>query len=244
MIFHIADSIIFNSLDGTLKSKYEVQDLKLSLTATKLFLVLLESQGGVCEREFLLSSVWDNEGLTGSNGNLNQYISILRKNFSELGLSDFIITVPRLGFRLNNSVIIVREDSTVGLKSNPEAHITKNKIFICAIIFLLLVVALLLIFYKKQTEGEQESINYKGCNINYLSQFRKEEVDKLNITIFRILEKKGLKCDSSKLIYFDHYSSVNINDLGRSLISVCQNGIKNRVIKCDNFYYFNLKKDE
>ncbi|MFJ5984058.1 transcriptional regulator [Enterobacter cancerogenus] len=240
MIFHIAGSILFNSLDGTIKTEYE-HEVKLSLTATKLLLVLLDSGGEVCGREFLLTAVWDNEGLTGSNGKLNQYISILRKTFSEIGLSDFIITVPRIGFRLNNAVTVFREDNTIDLNVSSSSHYIKIKLVIYATIFLLLVFTFLLMFYKKPSEGKQESVIYKRCNINYLSQFNKEEVDKLNPIIFRILTRKGLQCNSSTLIYFDHYSSVNVNDLGRSLISICQKGSDNRVVKCDNFYYFNLK---
>jgi len=243
MIFHIADSIIFNGLDGTLKPEYEVEGLKLSLTATKLLLVLLESQGEVCGREFLLSAVWDNEGLIGSNGNLNQYISILRKSFGELGLSDFIITVPRTGFRLNNSVIIVREDNSTDLKPNPVSHFTKSKLGIYTTSLALVILTAILFFYKKQDQVKQENITYQGCNITYLSQYSKEEVANLNSRVLRILTKKGLKCDPSKIIYFDHHSSVNIKDLGRSLLSVCQKGSDHRVMKCDNFYYYNLKAD-
>lgn len=60
----------------------------------------------ICEREYLFTEVWDKQGLTGSNGNRNHYISVLRKHFSKLKLDDIIETVPRVGFRVNRDISV------------------------------------------------------------------------------------------------------------------------------------------
>ncbi|HHW3439977.1 TPA: winged helix-turn-helix domain-containing protein, partial [Escherichia coli] len=53
-----------------------------------------------------LTKVWDNNGLTSSNSNLNQYLSMLRKTFRHYGIDNIIITVARGYLQLNPNVSI------------------------------------------------------------------------------------------------------------------------------------------
>jgi DNA-binding winged helix-turn-helix (wHTH) protein len=39
--------------------------------------------------------VWDDNGLTSSNSNLNQYLSMLRKTFRHYDIDNIIVTVSR-----------------------------------------------------------------------------------------------------------------------------------------------------
>lgn len=50
--------------------------------------------------------VWDDYGLQASNSSLNQYISILRRALSAFGCEELIITVPKMGFRLNPDITL------------------------------------------------------------------------------------------------------------------------------------------
>ncbi|MBN6363716.1 winged helix-turn-helix domain-containing protein, partial [Providencia huaxiensis] len=66
----------------------------------------------------LLTSVWEEYGLVGSNNNLNTYISEIRKKLEQIGIDPkSIVTVPKKGFRLDNHISIHEnietEDSNV-----------------------------------------------------------------------------------------------------------------------------------
>ncbi|WP_436232987.1 winged helix-turn-helix domain-containing protein, partial [Escherichia coli] len=60
----------------------------------------------IVSREEVLTKVWDNNGLTSSNSNLNQYLSMLRKTFRHYGIDNIIITVARGYLQLNPTVSI------------------------------------------------------------------------------------------------------------------------------------------
>ncbi|MDC3647047.1 winged helix-turn-helix domain-containing protein, partial [Escherichia coli] len=76
-----------------------------SLTASALFNYFLRHTE-IVSREDVLKKVWDDNGLTSSNSNLNQYLSMLRKTFRHYGVDNIIVTVSRGYLQLNPEVII------------------------------------------------------------------------------------------------------------------------------------------
>lgn len=68
--------------------------------------LLEEVPGSVLKRDVIINDVWDRYGYTGTGNSLNQYISLLRKNFATLGLINVIETIPKQGFALHSSVIV------------------------------------------------------------------------------------------------------------------------------------------
>ena len=111
MIYIIADGIAFNPDDCTLVNLHDDDFVKLSIPACRLLENLLNSRGELVSREFLLTEVWDKYGLRGSNSNLNQYLSILRRTLANYGCDNLIVTVPKMGFCLNTEVPLRRQDS-------------------------------------------------------------------------------------------------------------------------------------
>lgn len=111
MIYIIDDQIAYNSDDCTLSHIPTEETLSLSISAGRLFEQLLNSQGEILARETLLTEVWDKYGLRGSNSNLNQYLSILRRALAAYGCDNLIITIPKIGIRLNSEIKIERESS-------------------------------------------------------------------------------------------------------------------------------------
>ncbi len=110
MIYIIAEEITFNPDDGTLANHNENDAIKLTIPASRLLEHILDSQGDILSRDFLLTEVWDKYGLRGSNSNLNQYISILRRALANYGCDNLIITIPKMGFRLNTDITLRRAD--------------------------------------------------------------------------------------------------------------------------------------
>jgi DNA-binding winged helix-turn-helix (wHTH) protein len=249
MIFSISDVIVFNTLDATLTLTGEQHQVKLPLTACRLLETMLSEPGKIYDREFLLTEVWDKQGLTGSNGNLNQYISILRRHFSTLGMDDLIQTVPRIGFRINKDIVVnvsnvsnhveaIIETQQVNHRGKRNPHLL---LLALLTVFSLLFCIYSLVFKTSSSEVKMVRSIYKGCDINYLSAFSKYEVQKLNIVVARLLSSRAIQCNDSNVVFFDYYKSVNSVDYGRALLSVCQKGQSDSTLKCNNFYYYNLK---
>lgn len=111
MIYIIDDQVTYNSDDCTLSHIPTQETLSLSISSGRLFEQLLNSQGEILARETLLTEVWDKYGLRGSNSNLNQYLSILRRALAAYGCENLIITIPKIGIRLNSDIKIERESS-------------------------------------------------------------------------------------------------------------------------------------
>ncbi|MGK3143643.1 winged helix-turn-helix domain-containing protein [Pantoea sp. C2G6] len=108
MIYIIDSTITYNSDDCTLNHLPTQESLSLSISSGRLFEQLLNSEGEILSRDTLLTEVWDKYGLRGSNSNLNQYLSILRRALAAYGCENLIITIPKIGIRLNTDIPVER----------------------------------------------------------------------------------------------------------------------------------------
>ncbi|MCM7531135.1 winged helix-turn-helix domain-containing protein [Enterobacter quasiroggenkampii] len=80
--------------------------LTLSAPAVRLLQEFIKHKGHDLSREELITRVWEEFGFTPSGNNLNKAVSELRKSFQSLGEGhEFIVTVPRYGFRFDADVI-------------------------------------------------------------------------------------------------------------------------------------------
>lgn len=80
--------------------------LSLSAPAVRLLQEFIKHKGRDLSREELIARVWEEFGFTPSGNNLNKAVSELRKSFQSLGEGhEFIVTVPRYGFRFEADVI-------------------------------------------------------------------------------------------------------------------------------------------
>ncbi len=98
MIYIIDDQVSYNSDDCTLSHIPTQESLSLSISSGRLFEQLLNSGGEILARDTLLTEVWDKYGLRGSNSNLNE---------------NLIITIPKIGIRLNTDIKIERQSAPV-----------------------------------------------------------------------------------------------------------------------------------
>ncbi|WP_447873178.1 winged helix-turn-helix domain-containing protein [Serratia fonticola] len=77
----------------------------LSAPATRLLLELIKHNGVIVTRETLLKNVWEDYGFSGSNSNLNSYISEIRKTLVLLGYNErIILTIPKQGLKLDANI--------------------------------------------------------------------------------------------------------------------------------------------
>lgn len=107
MKYIINTGLVFDSDERTLFLKESPGEcLEVGAITARLFVEMLENMAGV-EREYLLDAVWSSHGLKPSNNNLNNHISLLRKNIASIAeVDDLIITLPKKGFVVNKKYSI------------------------------------------------------------------------------------------------------------------------------------------
>ncbi|MCG9537580.1 winged helix-turn-helix domain-containing protein, partial [Providencia huaxiensis] len=87
--YTIDEKYIFEQKTSLIYLKYDRnQNIELSKPAARLFneIILLNLKKGIATRDELLTSVWEEYGLVGSNNNLNTYISEIRKKLEQIGI--------------------------------------------------------------------------------------------------------------------------------------------------------------
>ena len=117
MLYTINSIITFRPDDGAIWINDHEESMQiLTVTCSRLLKLLLENHGNVVTRDEILEKVWDAYGLRASNNSLNQYISIVRRHFQMLGITEEVITtIPKVGFVFNR-IIEVKMNAT---ESNP-----------------------------------------------------------------------------------------------------------------------------
>lgn len=129
----IDEQYIFEQNTNSIYKKIDRdQNIELSKPAARLFneIIILNLKKGIATRDELLTNVWEEYGLVGSNNNLNTYISEIRKKLELLGLDPkSIVTVPKKGFRIDNRISVHESDSvTNNNKNDEEIHYYQEKL--------------------------------------------------------------------------------------------------------------------
>lgn len=98
------DCVIFKDNEG-LRFKRQVQVVApMSVLQAGVLVELIKAQGKPVHRDYLLEHVWEENGYLASNNSLNHNIGYLRKALKKCGICEAIITVHRVGFKLNKAV--------------------------------------------------------------------------------------------------------------------------------------------
>ncbi|ELV3465624.1 winged helix-turn-helix domain-containing protein [Enterobacter asburiae] len=133
--------------------------LTLSAPAVRLLQEFIKHKGCDLSREELITRVWEEFGFTPSGNNLNKAVSELRKSFQSLGEGhEFIVTVPRYGFRFEADVIFQPGENIPSADPQPSSapqevkpqHASGKKWVIVAV---LIVAALVTSFYFSRPQG-------------------------------------------------------------------------------------------
>ncbi|OHT25479.1 hypothetical protein A3Q29_13095 [Providencia stuartii] len=114
MIYTINSQLKYNSEDGSIYGLDNLSEPIATLTPVlnRILKVLIENKSQVMPRDRILELVWDKHGLVSSSNTLNQYISMLRKLFSQyLNVDNAILTIPKKGMMLSSELLIEKEES-------------------------------------------------------------------------------------------------------------------------------------
>lgn len=254
MIFLISEKITFNPEDGSLTHCATQETVKLTLTASRLLDTLLKAPEGILSREQLLTMVWDDYGLQASNSSLNQYISILRRTLAAFGCEELIITVPKLGFRLNPDItqqlpqpVPPRKPEQV-TSQRDEKHFSFKRAYIAVIAVLVLLTCNAIVFFNTVSSGSAshyplyEDRLATGCEVVFMKNLSERDREKARQTISAILKDNAATCGLGQKVIFDSNDSFTAQSAGRTLFSLCTTGKNNQIIACDNVEYHNWKQ--
>jgi DNA-binding winged helix-turn-helix (wHTH) protein len=243
--------VVFNTDDGTLHLPSSEDVVRLALPAARLLETFLSSEGRELTREYLLETVWDKHGLHASGNNLNQYISILRRNLSLLGCHELIITLPKLGFRLNAAISIEILD-TGSVSSDPSPSIVTpfghfQRLFLMSsiIITLLIGVAIGFFYYNDANNGETVlHEQHSECDIYYLKDISDDERKEALRKVMSIMKDNGIQCKKNDVVIYNNEASLSDKVDSREVLSYCHAGKDRVVISCDNFYRYRWDKTQ
>lgn len=105
MRYLISEKIIFNPVSGILQKNEADDVISLPEPATLILAVLVENPGTVLSRNTIMEAAWEPHGLTMSGNNLNNYLSVIRHSFQNLGIREEIIkTLPRVGLLMTAEI--------------------------------------------------------------------------------------------------------------------------------------------
>lgn len=217
MRFNIEGVVIFDTEKALLVNRLTEDSIELSQTSARLLAALLTHSGDILARDEIFQSIFDKFGARASNSNLNQYISILRKNLHDLGIEqEIIITVPRVGFKISDHVAISdEEDKAPNIAINKRflpalyEKLTAGRIYFMvggSIVFFALVV-----FFFRAEEHITELIPSK-MSLNQCSFYVYLPMSMQDIHNAFSLSGRVLDCSVPKKIYL--YSQVIESDLG------------------------------
>ncbi|MDX5627901.1 MULTISPECIES: helix-turn-helix domain-containing protein [unclassified Brenneria] len=117
MVYLINKLVIFSEKDSAISwVNRQEEATSLSLPIAKLLKTLLNNPAVTLSKDFLLSAVLEENSLSPSMNNLNNYISLLRKTLREYDLADLLMTVPKVGIVFNTTDIEIVCDETLSPK--------------------------------------------------------------------------------------------------------------------------------
>ncbi|NNS09031.1 winged helix-turn-helix domain-containing protein [Erwinia sp. JH02] len=266
MDYFINQIIHFDSINGLLKLiDNDNSTIQLSRPGSRLLTELITHCGKTMTREELLRLVWEEHGLRPSGSNLSNHISLLRKTFSQLGMTEnIIITIPKKGFRLDAETTFTRSDhhsdnESITKMTNPneispsivsesnkcalKPKIKKMRL-VSAIVISLVFISLILIRYSFNS-GKADFIKIGTCQILDLAGDKnKNRVEKLKI-LELLINKNKIDCKKSKnTIYFRFNNFFPKKEYEQSAIFLaqCHQNRKNRLTYCESYLSATIKK--
>ncbi|MGC6388901.1 winged helix-turn-helix domain-containing protein [Ewingella sp. S1.OA.A_B6] len=251
MIYIIDNKVIFDSDDGAL-IYIETQDIiSLPLPACRLLEVLITSEGRELTRDNLLEHVWDKHGLQSSGNSLNQYISILRRNLATFECKDLIITLPKIGFKINTAIRVqVTRETEDTFKAEPVPPVVysvarggkKTLTGLLVLLLLIVLVSIIWLHFKSTKKNAGLSAQNKICEMIFLDYISEKNKTEAMLEAKNILKSNGLTCGKGQVLIFNKEQSSISESNSRVFLSLCTKENNNKFSSCENFYNFTLVK--
>lgn len=263
MNYNVDDIVLFDSEMNTLTHIDTQECVSLTMSQSILLELLLNSNAEIMARDKIIDTLWSCHGINCSTHTLNQYVSVLRKLFAHFGREQLLITLPRVGLRLNPDIhISVIADTpiltpVIAPSFAPEAEqlpasgagndrlIYKKWLPLIAI--LMIVVSGALVTFRMLRPDDDSNrftfITEQQCEIGLPRHFSVEDQGVILKQAKEIMVENKLSCNEQRIAFFDFYKSVAGQDYGRAVLALCVKGDNGGVISCENYYYRNWRTE-
>lgn len=264
MRYNINGRLIYDATDGTLTLPgSDEADSQLSITANALLWFFLRHTT-VVSRDEVLKKVWDDNGLTSSNSNLNQYLSMLRKTFRHYDIDNIIVTVSRGLLQLNPDLTIDILDASPAAeplppvdpepneaaaveeqKSAPTRHARGTCWYLAG--GCLLTIALLLVVCSFLGSRESRPITLTQMSHSECEQLASDEMLRsvagttYGKNFDAVRQRLKLECKPGERFVFFYGDRLETNGLGRVFLAHCAMHEDNPFGYCDNYFYYSWK---
>ncbi|NUU68252.1 winged helix-turn-helix domain-containing protein [Enterobacteriaceae bacterium BIT-l23] len=262
MRYTINARLIYDATDGTLTlANSDDPGSQLSITASALLCFFLNNTS-IVSRDEVLQKVWDDNGLTSSNSNLNQYLSMLRKTFRHYGIDNIIISVSRGHLQLNPDVHIQMPAPApapaLEIQPQPtpapehaitEAIDTPQTHGLCwylagtgMLIIALLLVLLSMVSGSTLLPVALTPIHHSQCELLASDVMLHSVSETTYVKNFdAVLQRLNLKCKPGERFIFDYLDRLETNGLGRVFMAHCAMNENNPFSYCNNYFYYSWK---
>ena len=199
--------------------------LTLSAPAVRLLQEFIRHKGRDLSREELITRVWEEFGFTPSGNNLNKAVSELRKSFHALGDShDYIVTVPRFGFRFDADVIFKPVESVTPEVSQPSGYKRLSKKWWLVLAVLTTSVVGFSLFFSRQLEitvpATLKPVKEKiaGCRLWVINDHGRPLVLS---KLAELLKKNNVACEREEYNIYYFSARFSISDADEVFIGAC-----------------------
>ncbi|KXI21648.1 winged helix-turn-helix domain-containing protein [Photobacterium sanguinicancri] len=271
MKYKINGFLYYDATDATLSiDDNGTSDTHLSITANALLYFLLQNPG-VITRDEIMQKVWDDNGLTSSNSNLNQYLSLLRKSFRNYQIENAIITVARGRLELSKDLVIevidgnqlhplfinqegpaqelnepaeLADSSTATELPEQTEEQERNWMMASAVLFTAALVLLWTAIISERSINivQLNQVSDQACELFSNEKMINSEMDKSYKLSFDAVRKKlSLECNDDRRFIFYYSDKFKNKGLGRTFMAQCAKNENNPYAYCDNYFYYSWK---
>ncbi|WP_054178308.1 winged helix-turn-helix domain-containing protein [Trabulsiella odontotermitis] len=101
------ENCIFSEDSLEIENQENAKKIKMTPMRARCLSFLIEKRAEkVIDKGTITTELWGTRGQFITDANLTQLLYLLRKDLRDVGINDFIITVPRMGIRVNQEILI------------------------------------------------------------------------------------------------------------------------------------------
>lgn len=264
MVYLIDMRIKYRPEDGAMWLQDDESSLiVLTVIMNRLLSYLLEHRGQVVTRDGLLENVWDLHGLRSSGHTLNKYISELRKQFRNFGVTtECITTIPRIGFMFEGGIDVqvlsqkplnsqpdTNIDTSIDIAapeknddSPPSRHVLIYPLIIAGIIAICSYFLPVEFLHQENVQVPKKDIptyllfNYGDCPVYTTQNNSTALAEHKKLLFLDLVNHEGIACLNGTSFLYQVSESYLYGREGRAFISRCT--LKdNKYISCLNYYW-------
>lgn len=247
MKYIIDDTIVFIPGHGLYHVTSESVEFKLSLISDRVLFLLVTLNTEAVSKQEIHDYLWKECSVDASIASINNNLSYLRKFFKEMGMSDLIVTTPRVGvsFRQGTSIAFFSEeivpDKTEGYACTEVANKSMSNTVKWGGAILFGTVLSFSLSFLLLHSGESDPLIHIGdvgkCKVFSLEKLSSIESTRLIAHANTFVKNEKIDCNDGKVVIANSQEKgkkyIRAN---RDFFSICDIN-KNHLYMCDNYYY-------